>query len=261
MAVRAQRLRGPGGACGHGVGDENHLAAADARPMQQLAGPLEGQIGAAARRRHHLRRQGREQMTQRLGIVGERRHHERVSGVRHQSRLGVGAMAQHVRHLQTRAHQSRRLDVGGFHGAGEIEDDDARGTAAVERLLEALPARSRQRDHADQPREREQPQRQRRAGTARVDDEVRQQMGIAQCAPTVTTAQLPPQQPHQRRTQRQQQQPPGSQPVQCARIHGPQRSSASEARDAVGPRASRHGETSATAKRATTSRASPRGHT
>ena len=88
-----------------GVGDEHHLSSAQARLGEQLPGPAQAEIGTAAPNRHQLRRQGRKQGVQGLGVVGQRGDQEGVARIHHQSGLAFPGPGEDVGGLETRPGQ------------------------------------------------------------------------------------------------------------------------------------------------------------
>ena len=127
-----------------------HVTGFLSRLTQQARGHLQPQVQARALHRHDARREGGELGSDGAGIIGERRDHERVTRISHQSDLTVLARLHQIVDLESRPLQPVRLEIGGLHGPGEIEHDHHSGEIAECWGRQALPSRPCQRDNRQQ---------------------------------------------------------------------------------------------------------------
>ena len=165
------------------VGDQQDLSAPGARLRQQFSGLAQAQVGAATLHRHQAGFERLEQFGDGAGIMGQGRNHEGIAGEGHQADLSLTATPEHVLDLVAGALQARGLEVGRFHGTRQVQHHDTRLLGAKHRLRLLLPHRVGERDDREQPARREQPQRQAAVGPVRADQQVGQQIGIADPAP------------------------------------------------------------------------------
>ncbi len=165
------------------VGDEQHLAERRPGLLQKLPALVDGSRRVAAAAWHDVGAQAVDQRRDRVGVARQRRHGEGIGRVDDERRLPARAPFEDIEDLETRTQHAARCNVLRVHGPGQVERDDQRLVGTEYRLLDPLPGGSRQRQHADDPCESEQPPAQIRLAARRARQHVRRQRRVDDALP------------------------------------------------------------------------------
>jgi hypothetical protein len=214
VAIGAGLRRGAGIGLPRLRRQQQDVAAGVAGLLEQVARQCDAAIRAPAVHRHHVGRQRVEEDGDVVGIGRDRRHHEGIVGIHHQSGL-PGMRVQERVDARARLHQARRLQVVGQRGTGKIEHDHQRAAPCLKRLRNAAPTRTGQRDDRHgQAREHGCACKRCAAPTTARIEQVRQQVRIHGLAPAAALPCPLAPGPGQQRQRQQGHQPGRTQEVQ-----------------------------------------------
>ena len=184
------------------IGDEDNVSSRGIALPEQGVGFTQRQVRPAALTGHDVSRQRGHHGLYSPGILGQGRDHEGFVGKHHESRLPLLGAVQNIPQFVLGANQAGRLDIGGIHGAGQIQHHHPGQFALIHRLGQLAPHGTSQGGDGDDPRQGDQYQRQKALPPRLPGQQMREQVGIAHLAPR-RAGQMPPVEQPQQSGQRQ----------------------------------------------------------
>ena len=163
----------PGGVTIQAVTHHQDEPVGPARLLQQFTTLFDGRPQIASLHWHQRGIEGRQLGMDGFHVVGKGHHGEGSPGKGDEGGLSLTPLPEDILHLETGADQTRGPDILGIHGARQVEQDHQGRPAAVDRLGQLFPGRSRLGEngqHETQGHQRQRPT----PGAALLQQKVRQ---------------------------------------------------------------------------------------